>query len=63
VNYNRLRWSLRLVLLALLGCLLIYAWTTDSPSPAYPHGQFGELMLFTLLMVGLVALIWWVMKR
>ena len=55
MNRSRIRWSARLVLLGILGGLLAYAWATDRPSPAYPHGQFGERVLFALATAGLVG--------
>jgi hypothetical protein len=30
---------------------------TDGPSPANPHGQFGELIVSALVLVGLAAVV------
>jgi hypothetical protein len=50
-----LRWLVRLSLFGALAGLLAYAWVSDRPSPAYPHGQFGELVLSAIVLVGLAA--------
>ena len=55
MNRALLRWLIRLALFGILGGLLVYAWMADRPSPAYPHGQFGELVVSALVRVGLVA--------
>jgi hypothetical protein len=60
------RWLVRLALVAILGGLLTYAWMADRPSPAYPQGQFGELVVFALVFVVLgaaVVAVWRAMRR
>src|SRR5690242_17860511 len=60
------RWLVRMVLSGILAGLLAYAWLTDRPSPTYPRGQFGALLLSALVLVGLagsVVLVWRALRR
>jgi hypothetical protein len=47
---------LRLIaLISVLTSLLIWVRYTDRPSPAYPRGQFVDLLAFTLIVVAATA--------
>ena len=62
MNWGWLRWLFRLVLFGILGGLLGYSCMTDRPSPAYPRGQFGELLFLALASVALVGILTLVAK-
>jgi hypothetical protein len=44
-------------LLCLLVALLVWAWVTDRPSPAAPHGEFLGVVLSGFVLVGLALLV------
>jgi hypothetical protein len=44
------------ILLVLLSLVLLYAWVTDGPTPAAPRGEFGGILLFTILVVCLALM-------
>jgi hypothetical protein len=47
-------WRPAMLIAVLLG-LLAWVWITDRPSPAYPHGQFGPLLLLAGLVVAVAG--------
>jgi hypothetical protein len=53
VKTHRLLTALVLILLSLLA----WVYSTDRPGPAYPHGQFGSLVLESGIVIGIAALI------
>ena len=47
-----MRKHIRLVVLTLvMAGLLIYAWLTDRSTPAEPHGRFGGIVQFVVIVI------------
>jgi hypothetical protein len=52
------RHQLLIALLLILAGLLVWVWYTDTPSPAYPHGRFPELVwtaVMSAVLIGAIA--------
>jgi lysylphosphatidylglycerol synthetase-like protein (DUF2156 family) len=52
------RHKVLVALLLILTGLLALVWYTDTPSPAYPHGRFPELVwtaIITAVLIGALA--------
>jgi hypothetical protein len=56
------RWRLR-ILVAVLFAVIAWAWATDGRGPAYPHGQFREVVSQTLVLVAVVGLVGFVWRE